>query len=224
MAPVQSLSATILNKLAEFGEKKLKKALKPYTPECEVNKEREELLSLLDNEIYSFRPQFEITEKRPVSLECDVVKFQNKQEKWVAFVGLLDGYPYEIFTGVLDDEDGIALPKTVTKGHIIKHIDEEGNKRYDFTFVNRRGYKTTVEGLSERFNKEYWNYAKLISGILRYRMPLTNVIKLVGSLQLENENINTWANGVARALKKYTNGEDDSMEDTNLKDDNHNAE
>lgn len=224
MAPVQSLSATILNKLAEFGEKKLKKALKPYTPECEVNKEREELLSLLDNEIYSFRPQFEITEKRPVSLECDVVKFQNKKEKWVAFVGLLDGYPYEIFTGVLDDEDGIALPKTVTKGHIIKHIDEEGNKRYDFTFVNRRGYKTTVEGLSERFNKEYWNYAKLISGILRYRMPLKNVIKLVGSLQLENENINTWANGVARALKKYTNGEDDSMEDTNLKDDNHNAE
>ena len=224
MAPVQSLSATILNKLAEFGEKKLKKALKPYTPECEVNKEREELLSLLDNEIYSFRPQFEITEKRPVSLECDVVKFQNKKEKWVAFVGLLDGYPYEIFTGVLDDEDGIALPKTVTKGHIIKHIDEEGNKRYDFTFVNRRGYKTTVEGLSERFNKEYWNYAKLISGILRYRMPLTNVIKLVGSLQLENENINTWANGVARALKKYTNGEDGSMEDTNLKDDNHNAE
>ncbi len=224
MAPVQSLSATILNKLAEFGEKKLKKALKPYTPECEVNKEREELLSLLDNEIYSFRPQFEITEKRPVSLECDVVKFQNKKEKWVAFVGLLDGYPYEIFTGVLDDEDGIALPKTVTKGHIIKHIDEEGNKRYDFTFVNRRGYKTTVEGLSERFNKEYWNYAKLISGILRYRMPLTNVIKLVGSLQLENENINSLANGVARALKKYTNGEDDSMEDTNLKDDNHNAE
>ena len=224
MAPVQSLSATILNKLAEFGEKKLKKALKPYTPECEVNKEREELSSLLDNEIYSFRPQFESTEKRPVSLECDVVKFQSKKEKWVAFVGLLDGYPYEIFTGVLDDEDGIALPKTVTKGHIIKHIDEEGNKRYDFTFVNRRGYKTTVEGLSERFNKEYWNYAKLISGILRYRMPLTNVIKLVGSLQLENENINTWANGVARALKKYTNGEDDSMEDTNLKDDNHNAE
>ena len=224
MAPVQSLSATILNKLAEFGEKKLKKALKPYTPECEVNKEREELLSLLDNEIYSFRPQFEITEKRPVSLECDVVKFQNKKEKWVAFVGLLDGYPYEIFTGVLDDEDGIALPKTVTKGHIIKHIDEEGNKRYDFTFVNRRGYKSTVEGLSARFNKEYSHYAKLISGILRYRMPLTNVIKLVGSLQLENENINTWANGVARALKKYTNGEDDSMEDTNLKDDNHNAE
>ena len=222
MSPVQSLSATILNIIAEFGEKKLKKALKPYDAEHGTNKEREELMSMLDNEIYSFRPEFEITEKRPVSLECDVVKFQNKKEKWVAFVGLLDGYPYEIFTGVLDDEDGIALPKTVTKGYIIKHIDEDGNKRYDFTFVNRRGYKTTVEGLSERFNKEYWNYAKLISGILRYRMPLNNVIKLVGSLQLENENINTWANGVARALKKYTTGEDDLSDD--LKDDLRNAE
>ncbi len=152
MSPVQSLSANILNTLVEFGEKKLKKALKPYDPEHGTNKEREELMSMLDNEIYSFRPEFEITEKRPVSLECDVVKFQNKKEKWVAFVGLLDGYPYEIFTGVLDDEDGIALPKTVTKGYIIKHIDEDGNKRYDFTFVNRRGYKSTVEGMSERLN------------------------------------------------------------------------
>ena len=164
----------------------------------------QELLSLLESEIYSYRPQFEITEKRPVSLECDVVKFQNKKEKWVAFVGLLDGYPYEIFTGVLDDEDGIALPKTVTKGYIIKHVNEDGTKRYDFTFVNRRGYKTTIEGLSERFNKEYWNYAKLISGVLRYRMPLNHVIKLISSLQLDDENINTWTNGVARALKKYT--------------------
>ncbi len=224
MSPVQSLSTTILNTLTEFGEKKLKKALKPYDSRGEVSKEREELQSLLDNEIYSFRPQFEITEKRPVSLECDVVKFQNKKEKWVAFVGLLDGYPYEIFTGVLDDEDGIALPKTVTKGHIIKHIDEDGTKRYDFTFVNRRGYKTTVEGLSERFNKEYWNYAKLISGVLRYRMPLTNVIKLVTSLQLENENINTWANGVARALKKYTSGDEDFIDEPTSKDENHNAE
>ena len=119
MSPVQSLSANILNTLVEFGEKKLKKALKPYDAEHGTNKEREELMSMLDNEIYSFRPEFEITEKRPVSLECDVVKFQNKKEKWVAFVGLLDGYPYEIFTGVLDDEDGIALPKTVSKGHII---------------------------------------------------------------------------------------------------------
>ena len=144
-----------------------------------------------------------VTEVRPKSLECDVVRFQNNKEKWVAFVGLLDGYPYEIFTGVLDDEDGIALPKTVSKGHIIKNFDENGNKRYDFQFENRRGYKTTIEGLSERFNKEYWNYAKLISGVLRYRMPLINVIKLVGSLQLESESINTWKNGVERALKKY---------------------
>ncbi|MCR5315490.1 MAG: adenosylcobalamin-dependent ribonucleoside-diphosphate reductase [Bacteroidaceae bacterium] len=144
-----------------------------------------------------------VTEVRPKSLECDVVRFQNNKEKWVAFVGLLDGYPYEIFTGVLDDEDGIALPKTVSKGHIIKNFDEKGVKRYDFQFENRRGYKTTIEGLSARFNKEYWNYAKLISGVLRYRMPLTNVIKLVGSLQLESESINTWKNGVERALKKY---------------------
>ena len=224
MSPVQSLSTTILNTLAEFGEEKLKKAIFPPEGE-EENQEREELLSQLDNEIYSFRPQFEITEKRPVSLECDVVKFQNKKEKWVAFVGLLDGYPYEIFTGVLDDEDGIALPKTVTGGHIIKHIEADGSKRYDFTFVNRRGYKTTIEGLSERFNKEYWNYAKLISGVLRYRMPLTNVIKLISSLQLENENINTWANGVARALKKYTTEGDDSLDDPILlKDDLRNAE
>ena len=221
MASVQSLSTTILNILSEFGEKKLKKALAPYDPDLEENEEREELLSLLDNEIYAYRPQFEITEKRPISLECDVVKFQNKKEKWVAFVGLLDGYHYEIFTGVLDDEDGIALPKTVSKGHIIKTIEADGTKRYDFTFVNRRGYKTTIEGLSERFNKEYWNYAKLISGILRYRMPLTHVIKLVSSLQLENENINTWANGVARALKKYTTGEDDSFEDIGTKEESH---
>ena len=144
-----------------------------------------------------------VTEVRPKSLDCDVVRFQNNKEKWVAFVGLLDGYPYEIFTGVLDDEDGIALPKTVAKGHIIKNVDENGVKRYDFQFVNRRGYKTTIEGLSERFNKEYWNYAKLISGVLRYRMPLTNVLKLVNSLQLESESINTWKNGVERALKKY---------------------
>lgn len=144
-----------------------------------------------------------VTEIRPRVLECDVVRFQNNKEKWVAFIGLLDGYPYEIFTGVLDDEEGIALPKTVTKGYIIKNTDEDGNKRYDFQFMNRRGYKTTVEGLSEKFNKEYWNYAKLISGVLRYGMPLTHVIKLVTSLELDNENINTWGGGVAKALKKY---------------------
>lgn len=147
--------------------------------------------------------QPEVTETRPESLECDVVRFQNNKEKWVAFVGLLDGYPYEIFTGLQDDDEGIVLPKSVTKGRIIKQACEDGTKRYDFQFENKRGYKTTVEGLSEKFNKEYWNYAKLISGVLRYRMPVERVIKLVSSLQLGDENINTWKNGVERALKKY---------------------
>lgn len=145
----------------------------------------------------------EVTEIRPQVLECDVVRFQNNKEKWVAFVGLLGGYPYEIFTGLQDDEEGIVLPKTVTKGKIIKHKDENGRSRYDFQFENKRGYKTTVEGLSEKFNPEYWNYAKLISGVLRYRMPIEHVIKLVASLQLKSESINTWKNGVERALKKY---------------------
>lgn len=144
-----------------------------------------------------------VTEVRPKELECDVVRFQNNKEKWVAFVGLLHGYPYEIFTGLQDDEEGIVLPKTVTKGKIIKQTDENGKHRYDFQFENKRGYKTTVEGLSEKFNPEYWNYAKLISGVLRYRMPIDHVIKLVGSLQLKSESINTWKNGVERALKKY---------------------
>ena len=145
----------------------------------------------------------QVTEVRPKELVCDVVRFQNNKEKWVAFVGLLDGYPYEIFTGLQDDDEGISLPKTITKGKIIKKVDENGKKRYDFQFENKRGYKTTVEGLSEKFNPEYWNYAKLISGVLRYRMPLTNVIKLVGSLQMDSESINTWKIGVERALKKY---------------------
>ena len=145
----------------------------------------------------------EVTEVRPQVLECDVVRFQNNKEKWVALVGLLDGYPYEIFTGLQDDEEGIILPKTVTKGKIIKQINPDGTKRYDFQFENKRGYKTTVEGLSEKFNPEYWNYAKLISGVLRYRMPIEHVIKLVASLQLKSESINTWKNGVERALKKY---------------------
>ena len=144
-----------------------------------------------------------VVEVRPKELDCDVVRFQNNKEKWVAFVGLLDGYPYEIFTGLQDDEEGIALPKSVTKGKIIKQTAEDGSHRYDFQFENKRGYKTTVEGLSEKFNPEYWNYAKLISGVLRYRMPIDHVIKLVGSLQLKSESINTWKNGVERALKKY---------------------
>ena len=147
--------------------------------------------------------QPEVTEIRPKELECDVVRFQNNKEKWVAFVGLLNGYPYEIFTGLQDDEEGIVLPKNVTKGKIIKSTTAEGTHRYDFQFENKRGYKTTVEGLSEKFNPEYWNYAKLISGVLRYRMPIDHVMKLVSSLQLKDESINTWKNGVERALKKY---------------------
>lgn len=147
--------------------------------------------------------QPEVIEVRPKVLECDVVRFQNNKEKWVAFVGLLDGYPYEIFTGLQDDDEGIVLPKSVVKGKIIKQKQEEGPSRYDFQFENKRGYKTTVEGLSEKFNPEYWNYAKLISGVLRYRMPIERVINLVSSLQLKDESINTWKNGVERALKKY---------------------
>lgn len=144
-----------------------------------------------------------VVEVRPEVLDCDVVRFQNNKEKWVAFVGLLDGYPYEIFTGLQDDDEGIVLPKSVTKGKIIKQTNPDGSHRYDFQFKNKRGYKTTVEGLSEKFNPEYWNYAKLISGVLRYRMPIDHVINLVSSLQLKDESINTWKNGVERALKKY---------------------
>ena len=145
----------------------------------------------------------QVVEVRPRILEADVVRFQNNKEKWVAFVGILDGRPYEIFTGLQDDEEGIVLPKTVEKGWIIKNIDEEGRKRYDFQFTNKRGYKVTIEGLSEKFDKEYWNYAKLISGVLRYQMPIDLCIKLIGSLDLGSENINNWKNGVERALKKY---------------------
>jgi len=144
-----------------------------------------------------------VVEVRPRVLKCDVVRFQNNREKWVAFVGLLDGRPYEIFTGLQDDDEGILLPKSVTEGYIIKNVDENGVKHYDFQFTNKRGYKTTIEGLSEKFNKEFWNYAKLISGVLRYRMPIDQVIKMVSSLQMDNENINTWKVGVERALKKY---------------------
>lgn len=156
-----------------------------------------------DNKPSAVEANDTVIEVRPDVLECDVVRFQNNKEKWVALVGLLNGYPYEIFTGLQDDEEGIVLPKMVTKGKIIKQTDANGKHRYDFQFENRRGYKTTVEGLSEKFNPEYWNYAKLISGVLRYRMPIANVIKLVGSLQLGSENINNWKNGVERALKKY---------------------
>ena len=145
-----------------------------------------------------------VTEVRPRELECDVVRFQNNKEKWVAFVGLLNGRPYEIFTGIQDDEEGIVLPKSVSKGKIIKQANEDGTHRYDFQFENKRGYKTTVEGLSEKFNPECWNYAKLISGVLRYGMPIERVVKLVASLDLRDDSINTWKVGVERALKKYT--------------------
>jgi len=170
------------------------------------NPEADQETPALENGEERFVPECrppEVVEKRPDVLECDVVRFQNNKEKWVAFVGLLDGRPYEIFTGLQDDEEGILLPKSVTKGRIIKQINPDGSKRYDFQFENKRGYKTTVEGLSEKFNPEYWNYAKLLSSVLRYRMPLDHVIRLVDQLQLNSESINTWKNGVERALKKY---------------------
>lgn len=145
----------------------------------------------------------EMPAKRPMELDADVVRFQNNKEKWIAFIGLYNGRPYEIFTGIADDEEGIMLPKAVTEGKIVKHYDPEGNSRYDFQFQNKRGFKTTVEGLSYKFDKEYWNYAKLISGILRHGMPVHQAVELVSSMEFDNENINTWKNGVERALKKY---------------------
>ena len=161
--------------------------------------------------------------KRPAELECDVVRFQNQKDKWIAFVGLKDGRPYEIFTGLADDEMGIALPKSVTKGKIIKVVQEDGQKRYDFQFVNTRGFKTTVEGLSYKFDREFWNYARLISGVLRYGMPIGNyarlisgvlrygmpidqVVHMISGLQMDNDSINSWTTGVARVLKRYIPG------------------
>lgn len=142
-------------------------------------------------------------QKRPELLDADIVRFQNNKVKWIAFVGLIENKPYEIFTGLADDEDGILLPKTVSSGKIIKNRDESGMSRYDFQYTNKRGYKTTIEGLSYKFDKEFWNYAKLISGVLRHGMPIEDVLNLVSGLQLDSESINTWKNGVERALKKY---------------------
>ena len=141
--------------------------------------------------------------KRPQVLEADVVRFQNNKDKWIAFVGLIDKKPYEIFTGLADDEEGIALPRWVNEGLIIKNRDEDGKSRYDFQFTNLRGYKTTIEGLSHKFNPEFWNYAKLISGTLRHGMPIENVVELINRLELDSESINNWKAGVARALKRY---------------------
>lgn len=141
--------------------------------------------------------------KRPQTLDADVVRFQNKKEKWIAFIGLIEGQPYEIFTGLIDDEDGILIPRWVTNGQIIKNKDEKGATRYDFQYKDKRGYKITIEGLSHKFNPEYWNYAKLISSTLRHGMPIDKIVDLINSLQLDTESINTWKNGVGRALKRY---------------------
>ena len=140
--------------------------------------------------------------KRPEELDADVVRFQNNREKWIAFIGLIDNRPYEIFTGLVDDEEGLLVPRSVNRGKIIKRKDGE-ESRYDFQYTNKRGYKTTMEGLSHKFDPEMWNYAKLISGTLRHGMPIHKVVELVSSLQLNDESINTWKAGVARALKKY---------------------
>jgi ribonucleoside-diphosphate reductase alpha chain len=140
--------------------------------------------------------------KRPVEIEADIVRFQNNNEKWIAFVGLLNGRPYEIFTGIAED-DALPIPKTIVKGVIIKNRDEHGHKRYDFKYTNKYGFHVTIEGLSYKFNQEFWNYAKLISGVLRHGMPIQNAVNLVSSLHLDSETINTWKNGVERALKQY---------------------
>lgn len=160
---------------------------------------------------------FSFPTNRPLALEADVVRFQNKKDKWIAFIGLIDGKPYEIFTGLLDDEDGIAIPRWVDNGLIIKNKEHNGASRYDFQYKNTRGYKTTIEGLSHRFNPEYWNYAKLISGTLRHGMPIEKVVELINSLQLDG-NINNWLSGVAKALKRYVPGcmdEEQNQEQTN---------
>jgi len=170
---------------------------------CTVYRDGSRSGVLVSIEKKSDKPQPAVAIKRPIELDADVVRFQNNKEKWIAFVGLVGGTPYEIFTGLSDDEDGLFLPKSVTHGKIIKAVDDNGNKRYDFQFINKRGHKTTIEGLSDKFNPEYWNYAKLISGVLRYCVPIDQVLKLVGGLELDSQSINTWKMGVERALKKY---------------------
>lgn len=170
---------------------------------CTVYRDGSRAGVLVSNKDKKNQAQEEMPSKRPMELEADVVRFQNNKEKWIAFIGLYNGRPYEIFTGIADDEEGIMLPKTVTSGKIVKHYDEYGKSRYDFQFQNKRGFKTTVEGLSYKFNKEYWNYAKLISGVLRHGMPVLQAVEVISSMEFDNENINTWKNGVERALKKY---------------------
>ena len=140
--------------------------------------------------------------KRPKVLDCDVIRFNINEEKWVAFVGLKESRPYEIFTGIADEEI-FPIPKSIVKGKIIKIKDEDGNTRYDFQYTDKYGYKKTMGGLSHMFKPEFWNYAKLISGVLRHEMPIQDVVNLVTSLKLDSEFINNWKNGVERALKKY---------------------
>ena len=142
-----------------------------------------------------------------------MVRFQNNKDKWIAFIGLLNGRPYEIFTGLADDDEGLLIPKSVNKGKIIKVVQEDGTKRYDFQFVNTRGFKTTMEGLSYKFDKEFWNYAKLISGVLRYGMPIDQVVKMISGLEMDSESINSWKVGVERALKKYIPGDEPAAVD-----------
>jgi ribonucleoside-diphosphate reductase alpha chain len=139
---------------------------------------------------------------RPKVLEADVIRFQNNEEKWIAFVGLKAGVPYEIFTGLQDDEM-FPIPKSITRGKIIKNKDDAGNTRYDFQYTDKYGYKNTLGGLSHMFKPEFWNYARLISGVLRYGMPVKDVVELVSSMKLDSESINTWKNGVERSLKRY---------------------
>jgi len=148
------------------------------------------------NEVRADRP------KRPKALDCDIIRFNINEEKWVAFVGLKEGNPYEIFTGIADEEI-FPIPKTIIKGRIIKVKNEDGKTRYDFQYTDKYGYKKTIEGLSHMFKPEFWNYAKLISGVLRHGMPIADVVNLVTSLKLDSESINNWKNGVERALKKY---------------------
>ena len=140
--------------------------------------------------------------KRPKVLDAEIIRFKNNDEKWIAFVGLKDSKPYEIFTGMADEEM-FPIPKSINKGYIIKNRDDKGVSRYDFQYVDKFGYKNTLGGLSHMFNKEFWNYAKLISSVLRHGMPLTDVVNLVSSLRLDSDTINTWKNGVDRALKRY---------------------
>ena len=180
--------------------------------DSDKKKEEEKEKAAMEESPSRYMAEEEHILKRPVELEADVVRFQNKKEKWIAFIGLIDDRPYEIFTGIADDEEGIFCPKSVTKGKIIKAVGEDGVKRYDFQFINKRGFKTTIEGLSEKFNPEFWNYAKLISGVLRYGMPIPQVIKLVSSLELDSQSINTWKMGVERALKRYIRNGEESAE------------